>query len=106
MQRKTASCQSRRAFLRRLSGIAVAPPMISSAALGGGNRLPAGERIATGFIGLGWKGFEGCWGSLLQSFIAYELNRPLRWDPDREVFVDDLEADRFLDRARREPWSV
>ncbi len=38
--------------------------------------------------------------------IAYELKRPLRWDPDGEAFVDDPAADRFLDRARREPWSI
>jgi len=38
--------------------------------------------------------------------ITYELNRPLRWDPDRETFVDDPAADRWLDRARREPWSI
>ena len=38
--------------------------------------------------------------------IAYELARPLRWDPDGEVFVNDAGANRFLDRARREPWSI
>ena len=38
--------------------------------------------------------------------IAYQLNRPLRWDPVQEVFPDDDHANRFLDRARREPWTI
>ncbi len=38
--------------------------------------------------------------------IAYELNRPLRWDPVKEEFPGDEEANRFLDRAKREPWQL
>ena len=38
--------------------------------------------------------------------IAYALKRPLRWDPATEAFLDDPEANRLLDRAHREPWSV
>jgi hypothetical protein len=38
--------------------------------------------------------------------IAYWLKRPLRWDPVEERFVDDPEADRWLDRARRAPWRL
>lgn len=38
--------------------------------------------------------------------IAYELNRPLKWDPVKEEFPGDDEANRFLDRAKREPWSL
>jgi hypothetical protein len=39
--------------------------------------------------------------------IAYWLNRPLRWDPVREGFAGgDAEATRWLDRPRREPWSI
>ena len=38
--------------------------------------------------------------------ICYQLNRPLRWDPDKEVFPGDEQANRMLDRARREPWSI
>ena len=38
--------------------------------------------------------------------IAYILRRPLRWDPARERFVGDDEADRCLDRPKREPWRV
>jgi hypothetical protein len=38
--------------------------------------------------------------------IAYQLNRPLKWDPVKEVFPGDDYANRFLDRARREPWTI
>ncbi len=38
--------------------------------------------------------------------IAYELSRPLRWDPVKEEFPGDEEANRFLDRAKREPWQL
>lgn len=37
--------------------------------------------------------------------IAYWLNRPIRWDPQRELIVGDDEAARWLDRAKREPWD-
>ncbi len=38
--------------------------------------------------------------------IAYWLNRPLRWDPEREEIIDDPEASRWLDRPKREPWTL
>ena len=38
--------------------------------------------------------------------IAYELNRPLKWDAVKEEFPGDEEANRFLDRAKREPWQL
>ena len=38
--------------------------------------------------------------------IAYELKRPLKWDPVNEEFPGDEEANRFLDRAKREPWTL
>lgn len=38
--------------------------------------------------------------------IAYQLNRPLKWDPIKEEFPGDDYANRFLDRARREPWTI
>ena len=38
--------------------------------------------------------------------IAYELKRPLKWDPVKEEFPGDEEANRFLDRAKREPWTL
>jgi predicted dehydrogenase len=38
--------------------------------------------------------------------IAMELRRPLRWDPEREVFPDDPQANRLLHRPMRAPWTL
>jgi predicted dehydrogenase len=38
--------------------------------------------------------------------ICLELGRTLRWDPDEERFEDDPLANRMLQRAMREPWSL
>jgi predicted dehydrogenase len=38
--------------------------------------------------------------------IAYKLGRPLKWDPQREVFVGDSDANRLLKRAMRGPWHL
>ncbi len=38
--------------------------------------------------------------------IAYELKRSLKWDAAQQTFPEDAEANRFLDRARREPWQL
>ena len=38
--------------------------------------------------------------------IARELNRPLRWNPETEQFVDDNEANQFLDRPRRKGFEL
>ncbi len=38
--------------------------------------------------------------------IAYWLKRPLKWDPAKEELIGDPEASRWLDRARREPWTL
>lgn len=38
--------------------------------------------------------------------IARELNRPLRWNPDTELFVDDNEANQHLDRPRRKGFEL
>jgi predicted dehydrogenase len=38
--------------------------------------------------------------------IAMRLGRPLRWNPAAERFVDDPQADRFLDPAMRGPWHI
>ena len=38
--------------------------------------------------------------------IAYRLKRPLKWDPAREVFLGDDEANRQLDRPKRQPWVL
>lgn len=38
--------------------------------------------------------------------IARRLGRKLHWDPAREIFPGDDEANRFLDRPRRKPYSL
>jgi len=38
--------------------------------------------------------------------IAYELERSLKWDAAKQEFPGDDEANRLVDRARREPWQL
>jgi len=38
--------------------------------------------------------------------IAYWLNRPLKWDSEKEEIIGDPEANRWLDRPKREAWSL
>ena len=38
--------------------------------------------------------------------IAYDLGRPVHWDPVHERFVNDPEADRLFSRPMRGPWHV
>jgi predicted dehydrogenase len=38
--------------------------------------------------------------------IAYKLGRPLKWDPEHEVFVGDEDANRLLSRPMRSPWHL
>ncbi len=38
--------------------------------------------------------------------IAYRLNRPLKWDPVREQFAGDKDANRMLSRSMRSPWHI
>jgi predicted dehydrogenase len=38
--------------------------------------------------------------------ICYWLNRPLKWDPNNWCFVGDEEANRWVDRPRRAPYTV
>ncbi len=38
--------------------------------------------------------------------IAYKLGRPLKWDPEREVFIADRGANRLLSRPMRSPWRL
>ena len=37
--------------------------------------------------------------------IAMDLGRKLRWNPDKEEFIDDIQANRLRSRAMREPWG-
>lgn len=37
---------------------------------------------------------------------AYQLQRSLTWDSEKQEFPGDAEANRLLDRARREPWQL
>ena len=37
--------------------------------------------------------------------IGYQLRRNLRWDPQREEFTSDNEANRLRSRENREPWN-
>ncbi|HEY5316073.1 MAG TPA: Gfo/Idh/MocA family oxidoreductase [Pirellulales bacterium] len=38
--------------------------------------------------------------------IAYRLKRSLKWDAARQEFPGDAEANRLVDRARRQPWQI
>ncbi len=38
--------------------------------------------------------------------IAAKLRRPLRWDPEKEQFPNDAEANALLDRPMRAPWKL
>jgi predicted dehydrogenase len=38
--------------------------------------------------------------------IAIRIGRPLRWDPARETFVSDPDADSYLSREMRKPYTL
>jgi len=38
--------------------------------------------------------------------VSMWLKRDLRFDPVKEEFVNDEEANRFRSRAMREPWTI
>ena len=38
--------------------------------------------------------------------LAYWLKRPLKWNPDKEEFVNDPEANRWIDRPKRGEWKL
>jgi hypothetical protein len=38
--------------------------------------------------------------------VALRLGRKLRWDPDKEQFIDDEEANRMLIPSMRGPWHL
>jgi predicted dehydrogenase len=39
-------------------------------------------------------------------YIAWQLGRKLKWDPVKEEFIGDDEANRMRSRAMREPWRI
>ena len=38
--------------------------------------------------------------------ITTRLGRKLRWNPEKEQFIDDKEADKMLKRPMRAPWAL
>jgi myo-inositol 2-dehydrogenase / D-chiro-inositol 1-dehydrogenase len=40
------------------------------------------------------------------AIIAYKLQRSLKWDPAKQEFPGDEEANRLVDYARRQPWVL
>ena len=40
------------------------------------------------------------------SDIVVRLRRPVRWDPEREVIIDDDQASKMLDRPMRPKWAL
>ncbi|MEP7110395.1 MAG: Gfo/Idh/MocA family oxidoreductase [Ferruginibacter sp.] len=38
--------------------------------------------------------------------IAYSIKHPLQWDPVKEKFIDDTDADKMLSRTMRSEWSI
>jgi len=38
--------------------------------------------------------------------MAYWHHRKFHWDPQKWEFVNDAEANRWLDRDRRDPWKL
>jgi predicted dehydrogenase len=51
---------------------------------------------------------KGCRSTMVAHLgcIAHRMRRPLRWDPVREEFAGDEEANRMLARSMREPWRL
>ena len=50
----------------------------------------------------------GCQSTIVSHLgcIAYWTGRSLRWDPAKEVFAGDCEANRWRSRAMRAPWRL
>jgi hypothetical protein len=40
------------------------------------------------------------------AYIAFQLGRKLRFDPAKDMFIGDDEANRMRSRALREPWRI
>ena len=44
--------------------------------------------------------------AVLLGGLALQLKRTLKWDPQREEFLNDTEANRLLTTAYRTPWVL
>ena len=80
-QAKSSGRITRRRFLRHTAAAAAGlawgiPRFVRGSALGYGRPAPS-ERITLGFIGLGWKGLEGCCGSLVRHFMENPVSEAL-----------------------------
>jgi hypothetical protein len=40
------------------------------------------------------------------AYIAWQLGRPLEFDPDQVEFKGDEQANRMRSRALRDPWHI
>jgi len=94
-------------------------------------RLPGKHRTPVGRVDMpGYQGHGGIFGDFLHCVrtrqrpfrdveiahrattvchlgnIAYWLKRSLKWDPVKEQIVGDPEANRWLDRPKRAPWTL
>ena len=38
--------------------------------------------------------------------LSLRLGRKLRWDSEKEQFIDDADANKMLNEERRKPWDV
>ncbi len=50
-------------------------------------------------------GHRSC-SACMVSWIGMKLARPLKWDPDKEIFPDDEQAMRMTKRSMRAPWHL
>ena len=53
-------------------------------------------------IGAGHRVASAC----ILANVAYQLGRPLEWDPAEERVIGDEEANRWLHEPGRGPWHV
>ena len=40
------------------------------------------------------------------SDICIRTGRPIRWDPEREAIIDNVDGQRMFNRALRTPWRL
>ena len=53
-----------------------------------------------------WRSALARWRSRSWATWPTGIDRTLRWDPAKWEFVDDAEANQWLDRERRDPWQL